>query len=151
MRLILCAGDRRIDGFKHHDIRPLNGLDYVCDLFDIVKQVKENSCDEIQFTHCLEHFPTKETQKVLGLLSSLLKTGGKLYIEVPNFLWHAKLALNEDRERDAIYYAFGGQLDEWDFHKTGFTPTILQEELEFAGFKDIRIENSSSLSAWCHK
>lgn len=149
-KLILCANDRQLAGYKHHDVQALPGIDYVCDLFDIDKHVKAGSCSEVQLTHALEHFPTKETQKVLGLLRDLLCDGGKLYLEVPNFAWHAKILL-EGRERDAVYYCFGGQLNEWDFHKTGFSENILREELEFAGFKDIKIENASSLSAWATK
>lgn len=149
MKLILCAGDRQFEGCKHHDVRPLDGIDYVCDFYSIPETIKD-TFDEIQFTHALEHFPTKETQKVLGIIHNLLNTDGKLYLEVPNFQWHASLLLNEGRERDAVYYAFGGQLDQWDFHKTGFTENILREELEKAGFKDITIVNSSSLTAICY-
>lgn len=150
IKLVLCANDRQLPGWKHHDVLKLKGIDYACDLFDITKHVAENSCEEIQFTHALEHFPTADTQKVLALIKSLLAPHGKLYIEVPNFAWHAEL-VSKGKERDAVYYAFGGQLDQWDFHKTGFTPTILQEELDKAGFKDIRIQPASSISAWMTK
>lgn len=149
MKLVLCANNRQFKGYKHHDVQPLPGIDYVCDLYDIEKHV-EGKFEEVQLTHALEHFPTKETQKVLGILYNLLEGGGKLYIEVPNFAWHASL-LEEGRERDAVYYAFGGQLNEWDFHKTGFTENILREELIIAGFKDIKVQNASSLSAWAIK
>ena len=146
MKLILCANDRQIPGFKHHDVKAMPGIDYACDLFDIGEHIKPSSCEEIQFTHALEHFPTADTQKVLALIKGLLKEGGKLYVEVPNFKWHAEL-VSKGRDRDAVYYAFGGQLDEWDFHKTGFTPNILHEELAKAGFKEINIQPASSISA----
>lgn len=149
-KLILCANERQLPGYKHHDVQALPGIDYVCDLYDIDKHVKPESFSEVQLTHALEHFPTNETQKVLGLLKGLLCNGGKLYLEVPNFAWHAQL-VKEGRERDAVYYCFGGQLNEWDFHFTGFTPNILREELELAGFRNIRIEEASSLSCWCEK
>lgn len=150
MRLALCAGDRLQEGFKHHDVKAMDGIDYVCDLFDIKNHVPEGSCDEIHFTHALEHFPTAQTEEVLLLIRSLLKPGGKLYIEVPNFAWHARLVA-EGRDKDAVYYAFGGQLDQWDFHKTGFTPKILKEELEFAGFEVGDIADSSSLCVWAKR
>lgn len=150
MKLVLCANTRQLEGFKHHDILPLAGIDYVCDLFSIGDFVKAESCDEIHFTHALEHFPTKQTPFVLDLIRGLLKQGGRLYIEVPNFAWHASL-INDGRERDAVKYAFGGQLDEYDFHKTGFTPTILKEELEDAGFINVDIKDGSSLEAHCTK
>ncbi len=148
-RILLCAGDRRIAGYKSHDVRPLDGLDYVCDFYDIPKTIDEKF-DEVQLTHALEHFPTKETQKVLGIMADLLESGGKIYLEVPNFAWHAQL-VSEGKDRDAVYYCFGGQLDEYDFHKTGFTEFILTEELEKAGFEKIQVQNASSLSAWGYK
>lgn len=146
MKLIISAGDRQIKGFVHHDVRPLPGIDIVCGLFDLPKHIQPESCEEIHFTHALEHFPTKETNKVLNLVKSFLRPGGKLYLEVPNFAWHAQL-IQDGRDRDAVYYAFGGQLDEYDFHKTGFTPNILEEELQFAGFKNINIQPGSSITA----
>lgn len=150
MKLIVGANKRQIDGYTHHDVLPLPGIDIVCEFFDLPKYVKTESCEEIQMTHMLEHFPTQRIQEVLSILRSLLSPGGKLYIEVPNFAWHAQLVL-EGRERDAVYYAFGGQLDEWDFHRTGFTPTILEEELSTAGFANIKLEPGSSICAWATK
>lgn len=150
MKLVLCANVRQIKGWKHHDIFPLEGIDYVCDLLEIEKHIAHESCDEIQFTHALEHFPQKDTQKILLLIKSLLKPNGKLYIEVPNFMWHASLLI-EGKHREAVYYAFGGQLDEYDFHKTGFTYLILKEELVKAGFRNIEISGSDCLMANCIK
>lgn len=151
MKLSLCAGERIMEGFKHHDIKPLPSIDYVCDLMEIEKFVEPYTCSEIHFTHALEHFPKAQTAEILGLVYRLLHPGGKLYIEVPNFAWHARLVL-DGRDRDAVYYAFGGQLDEWDFHKTAFTPKILAEELEQAGFVlKGPIRDDSSLCVWAAK
>lgn len=148
MNLILCAGDRKLPGFKTHDIQ--GDQDILCDLFDIGQHLDPEGCDEIHFTHALEHFPTKMTPQVLDLVYGLLKPGGKLYIEVPNFAWHAQL-VQENRDRDAVYYAFGGQLDEFDFHKTGFTPKILTEELQDAGFTITELRPDSAICAWATK
>jgi predicted SAM-dependent methyltransferase len=148
MKLILCAGDRHVPGFTTHDIH--GNQDILCDLFDIGNHVEPESCEEIHFTHALEHFPTKMVPQVLDLIYGLLKPEGRLYIEVPNFAWHAQL-INEGKDREAVYYAFGGQLDEWDFHKTAFTPKIIREELEDAGFRDIDVQPASSLNVWARK
>lgn len=150
MKLILCAGTRLIEGFKSHDVKSLEGIDYVCDLHDIERFIQAGSCEDIHFTHALEHFSRKETPVILDIVYRLLMPNGKLYLEVPNFKWHSEL-IAQGKDRDAVYYAFGGQEDEWDFHKTGFTPKILQEELEDAGFREIRIQDASSISAWAIK
>jgi predicted SAM-dependent methyltransferase len=149
MQLILCAGERLADGATHHDVKALPGIDIVCELHDIHKHVKEGSCERIEFTHALEHFPTKEIIPLLTMIRSLLTPGGELYLEVPNFEWHAQL-VKEGRHRDAVYYAFGGQEDEWDFHKTAFTTVLLEEDLTKAGYKDIKTFNQSSIIAYAH-
>lgn len=150
MKLVLCANTRQLEGYKHHDVLDLPGIDYVCELFDIGKYVEPESCEEIQFTHALEHFPRADTQNVLELIRALLIPRGRLYLEVPNFAWHAKLVM-EGKDKEAVYYAFGGQLDEWDFHKTGFTPRILEDQLELAGFSHEEILNDSTMCVWATK
>lgn len=151
MKLILCAGTRHIEGYTHHDVTLSPGIDIQCDLHDIEKFVEHESCERIEFTHALEHFPQKESVPMLQMIRGLLQEGGELYLEVPNFRWHAELLLKEGRDRDAVYYAFGGQLDQYDFHKNGFTVKILQEDLELAGFKDIEVLDHSSLIATAKK
>lgn len=151
MRLIISAGDRRLPGFKSHDVQDLEGLDYVCDIWDLPKHVEPGSCTEIHFTHALEHFPMAKTQDVLKLIHNLLETDGKLYIEVPNFYWHSLGILSNPMNRQMVEYAFGGQLNKWDFHYNGFTPEILHEDLAIAGFKVDELLPNSSIEAWAHK
>lgn len=151
MKLVLCAGTRHVEGYMHHDVIAFSKTDFVCDLKDIGKRVANGTCERIEFTHALEHFPTKEIVGILKMVRGLLKEGGELYLEVPNFEWHAKLLLEEGRDRDAVYYCFGGQEDEYDFHKTAFTVKILQEDLESAGFQNIVIHNQSSIIATAQK
>jgi hypothetical protein len=146
MQLILGANTRQEPGWKTHDVKPYPGIDYVCDIWDIGKFVKPGECEAIQLTHVLEHFSKAEVPKLLGITHSLLKENGTFYLEVPNFAWHAEL-VSQGRAEEAIYYAFGGQLDEWDYHKTGFTPTILEKTLRGAGFGNIEIDGWTTLTA----
>lgn len=142
--LIVGAGGKRKEGAVNHDVLPLEGIDLVCEFFDI----PEEQYERIEMTHVLEHFATKDIQKVLGKLKRMCSK--ELYIEVPNFKWHATILLFEEKEREAVYYAFGGQEDQWDFHKTGFTPNILREELEKAGFTIDFLHDNSSIECQCH-
>ena len=148
MKLILGANQRQLEGWTHHDVKPYPGIDIVCDIWDIGNHVSPNTCEAIQLTHVLEHFSKKEVPKLLDIVKNLLTPGGTFYLEVPNFAWHAEL-VTQGKAEEAVYYAFGGQLDEWDFHKTGFTPTILEKTLTEAGFTDIDIDGWQSLSATC--
>lgn len=148
MRLVLGAGTRQKDGWKHHDVQPLDGIDYVCDFWMIGAFVEDGSCEAIEMTHMLEHFPMKDVQRVLKKIWGLLQPGGELYIEVPNFEWHAKEIVADPLNRQIVEYAFGGQLNEWDFHYNGFTPDILAQDLVEAGFQVTDLQPNSSIE--CH-
>lgn len=151
MKLVISAGERRLEGFKHHDVQPLDGLDYICDIWDLPKHVKKNSCEEVHFTHALEHFPMAKTREVLELIYNLLAPGGKLYIEVPNFYWHALEIISNPLNSKIIEYAFGGQLNEWDYHYTGFTPELLHEHLTLAGYIVDSLAPNSSIECYARK
>lgn len=151
MKLVIGAGERRVKGFQHHDVQPLEGLDYVCDIWDLPLNVAPGTCDEIQLTHVLEHFPMAKTDDVLRLLHGLLKENGKLYIEVPNFAWHAKMILEDPFNEQMVEYVFGGQLNEWDYHYTGFTPELLMVHLADTGFFVEGIEPNSSIKCKARK
>lgn len=151
MRLIVGAGERHLRGFVHHDVQPLEGIDIVCEFFDLPNHVEAGSCEEIHMTHVLEHFPMAKVNEVLQLIHGLLSSGGKLYIEVPNFEWHCEQIVIDPSNRKIVEYAFGGQLNEWDFHYNGFTPTILREDLEDARFIVDNLAPNSSIECWAHK
>lgn len=151
MRLIIGAGSRILPGFKTHDVQPLEGVDFVCDFWDLGKYVKPNSCEEIHMTHFLEHFPVDQARTVLSAVKSMMAEGGRLYIEVPNFLWHAQQIVNNPRDRQIVEYAFGGQLNDWDFHYNGFTPEILREDIEATGLTVESLLPNSSIETWVVK
>lgn len=146
--LVIGAGERRIEGATHHDVQDLPGIDIVCDFWDIPTKVKY---DEIHMTHFLEHFPMAKTQDVLKLVKKLMKKGGRLYIEVPNFYWHALRIIANPLDRQIVEYAFGGQLNEWDYHYNGFTPDLLHEDLVVAGFIVDMLVPNSSIECWAVK
>lgn len=147
MKLVVAAGDRRLDGFLHHDIQDLPGLDYVCEFYELPAKL-EGKMEEIHFTHALEHFPMNESVKVLETLKSMLQPGGKLYIEVPNLYWNAEELVRNPRSRQNVEYIFGGQLNKWDFHYNGYTPEILAEDLRKAGLTVLELKPNSSIESW---
>lgn len=144
-KLIVGAGDRQQEGWTCHDVVKMPGIDIVCEMFDLPNKVEPGSLDEIQATHVLEHFPMAKVSELFSMLCSLLKPGGKIYIEVPNFLWHAHMITKNPFDRQIVEYAYGGQKDKWDYHMNGFTPQILQQDLEDAGFEVTEIHNLSSI------
>lgn len=139
-------GESQAEGYLHHDVNPnIKGLDLVCNLLDIDKHFKPNSIDEARLSHCLEHFTIDESDKILRMLKKILKPDGLLIIIVPNFRWHAKLVL-EGLEENANYYCFGGQLDEFDIHKQGWTPNRLKKALQEVGFALLSCDDESSIT-----
>lgn len=148
MKLIVGAGKRQKTGWTHHDIQPYEGISICCDFWELPKHVEASSCTEIEITHVLEHFPMRDTQRALKLLYGLLCDEGKIYIEVPNFEWHALEIISNPKNRQIVEYAYGGQLDPFDYHYNGFTPDILREDLEQAGFTVEGLEPNSSIE--CH-
>lgn len=102
-------------------------------------------------THVLEHFPMAKTGDVLKLVRDLLNKGGKVYIEVPNFYWHCLQMIANPLNRQIVEYAYGGQLNEWDYHYNGFTPELLHEDLSIAGFIVESLAPNSSIECWAQK
>lgn len=150
-KLVIGAGERRLKGFVHHDVQPLEGIDIVCEFWDLPKHVEVGSCEEIHMTHVLEHFPMAKTHDVLVTIRMMLKEGGRLYIEVPNFYWHAEQILRNPLDKQIVEYAFGGQLNEWDFHFNGFTPDILAVDLLEAGLEVTELRPHSSIECWSRR
>lgn len=151
IKLVIGAGTRLEPGFKHHDVQALPGIDYVCEFYDLPKHIENGTVKEIHMTHVLEHFPMKDVPRVLEVLHNLLCDGGTVYIEVPNFEWHAQQILYDPTNRKIVEYAYGGQHNEWDFHYNGFTPDIIMDDFIRNGFKVERMEPNSSIELWAKK
>lgn len=145
MRLIIGAGERLKDGWVHHDIQKNDGIQIVCDFWELPIYVKNESCEEIEITHVLEHFPLKDTKASFDLLYKMLKPGGKIYIEVPNLTWHAEQILIDPTDRQIVEYMYGGQLNKYDYHYKGFTPELLREDLLASGFTVEELKPLSSI------
>lgn len=121
------------------DAEPHTGIDIVCDIRDLDKHIEPNFCSEIRASHVLEHFHSKELlSKILPMLKTLLQKDGILNIIVPNFEWHCDL-VKQGHDEKAVFYAFGGGLDKYDHHYTGWTPKLAYRWLTEAGFEIVDI------------
>lgn len=141
-------GEIQPEGYILQDIQSHKNISLVCDILDLDKHLEKGQCQKIRASHVLEHFPTDQIVPILKVWHSLLEDKGELEIHVPNLRWHTALFL-QDRDEEAITYMFGGQRDEYDFHKTGFTPHVLMKKLNEAGFKitECIAENSIHVKA----
>lgn len=145
-----AQGEVQPPGYVLNDIEHHANIDLVCDIKDLMQFVPKGYCSEVRASHILEHFGTKEVVKIVKIIHSLLEKHGKLVIYVPNFRWHAELMMTGNDEM-GVHYAFGGQLDKYDYHKTGFTPKILKNLLEENGFRVISMLDGTSINCVAEK
>jgi SAM-dependent methyltransferase len=130
VRLNIGAGDVPIDGFTSVDRK--NGQEaYPLGYAD-------DSVDEIRASHILEHFGHSEVALVLQDWIRALKPGGRIRLSVPDFAviaerYHRRLAPS----KEIFGYVFGGQVDEDDFHRSGYNETSLRSLMQWAGLERI--------------
>ena len=100
--------------------------------------VGPNSCEEIRATHLLEHFSHLKTVEILNDWFRALKSGGRIYIEVPHIFGHvAALNAGEITHEQFIVYVYGDQDYEGNAHYAGFDRKILEKKMRQAGFMHV--------------
>lgn len=139
-------GENQADfGYVLQDAEPHIGIDIVCDIRDLKKHIPDNFCSEIRASHVLEHFHyTELLSSILPMLKDLLTHDGELNIIVPNFEWHCDL-IKQGLDEKAVFYAYGGGLDKYDHHYTGFTPRLAYIWLEQVGLDIIDFKVDSCI------
>jgi len=156
MKLDIGAGDPATGqevqhtGYVLNDVEAYEGIDLVCNILNLDDYIDPEMCSVVRGSHILEHFTNTEVKTVLDAIYRLLEPDGKLEIIVPNLEWHSRL-ITEGHHSDAVRYMFGGQLDAWDIHKTGFTGNLLYEKVTQAGFIVDELLNETSLTLHAHK
>jgi hypothetical protein len=136
------------------DAEAHEGIDIVCDIrtlkYELIrlahKELGEgipNICSEIRASHVLEHFHMNELKKdILPMLRECLTDDGILNIIVPNFEWHCEL-VKQGHDENAVHMAFGGGLDKYDHHYTGWTERNAYRWLFDAGFEVIDLHTDT--------
>lgn len=159
-KLYVGCGKDRVDGYIHIDKRPLIGVDYVKDAWDIFPEIK--GVDEIYSRHMLEHLTSMEADFTLRNWFKALKTGGRIHIIVPNMDYHCEQWLKAEWNEDALHdkwsdarHGFAGfygwqkqcdptkadyELSYWDVHKSGYNERRIRFLLERIGYD--RVETS---------
>ena len=159
-----CGQDRR-DGFFHADVRALDGIDFVCNAWELSNYAE--NVKEIYSRHMLEHLTIKEAELTLSDWFHCLSDEGTLYLVVPNLDFHIQQWLDADwSENESSHqlsnanYALGGlfgwqrECDPsmndynntyWDVHKSGYNKHRLKMLLENVGFHNVRIQIKSDV------
>ncbi|MEP0356967.1 methyltransferase domain-containing protein [Paraglaciecola sp.] len=153
-----CGKDRR-EGYLHGDIRALEGIDIICQAWELSQ--KEQGFDEIYSRHMFEHLTAMEGEFALKDWFQALKPGGLLHLIVPNMDYHCEQWLKAEWNevtikekwsdaRHAFASIFGWQREcnpnqanynqtYWDVHKSGYNKRRMQYVLERNGYVNIDI------------
>lgn len=135
-KLNLGCGISKKDGYCNVDIQADLKPDMVMDI-RYLKDIEDNSLEEINADHVIEHFPYIQTYSILTLWYQKLKPGGFIKMSFPDLLTICEEIARgidvENRVRDI----YGGQDHPWNYHCAGFTPKIMIGLLQSIGFKNI--------------
>ncbi len=144
IRLHIGCDTEHRDGWVNIDTRAEVSPDVVARAHELT-MFADSSVDEIEACHLLEHLPLHEAQAAIREWARVLRPGGSLLLELPNFeacirlLGVAKDAAGYDL---AMLGIFGWppavtSLGESWAHHWGWSPGTLGAELSAAGFGDI--------------
>jgi predicted SAM-dependent methyltransferase len=136
MKLHLGCGKRILPGYVNIDIDN-DACDVMCDIRKLYYE--DSSVDEIYACHVLEHFGRHEVNDIIEEWKRILKIGGKIYIAVPD-IDSAISYYMKTNDLTALYGQFwGGQRNEYDYHKFGFNFKTISDILTSHGFTDISL------------
>lgn len=141
-KLHLGCGPVQLSGWTNVDITASRATDFIDDIRTL-KKIENNSISEVYACHVLEHFSHSEVLPVLSTWYNKLKPGGRIRISVPDIDKIVKIYLNNWEHFQTpgnapwIGLIYGGQLDPYDFHKTGFNFCWLSHLLSQVGFHNI--------------
>ena len=142
MRINLGSGERPLEGWVNVDALPdAPGVDVVTDVTEALP-FESGSADALYASHLLEHVSSEDVPRVLAEWRRVLRPGGVLMIAVPDLEVIARMLVERPGwftppHAPWVGAIYGGQKDEWDFHKTGFTGPWLAYCLDQAGFGEV--------------
>ena len=135
-KLNIGCGDQILPGYINCDLYS-DKADVICDARQLT--FEDNYFDEVYSSHVIEHFTFSQGFQVLTEWKRVLKQGGLLKIECPDFeAMCRKFVDSDENTRIGLYPAFFGFPDiPGHTHLFLYTPTQMRWTLEQLGFKNI--------------
>jgi predicted SAM-dependent methyltransferase len=138
-RKLHIGGKQVRDGWEILNVQPGPGVDHVGSCVDL-SAFADESVEEIYGSHVFEHLTyADELPKALGECHRVLSGNGRLMISVPDLQvlsWlYNKPGLRTEDRLQIMRIMFGGQTDEHDLHKVGYSYDTMCWFLGQAGFK----------------
>ena len=140
------GGEEAREGWKIVNIQAKPGVDFVGPCHDL-SRFADGSVTEIYASHVYEHLGyVTELPQAMREAHRVLKKWGVLRVSVPDMERLCELFLTPGigaNDRYKLMRIFmGGQLDEFDFHKTMFDMSLLESLLRHVGFTKVnRVES----------
>lgn len=140
-----CGSDIR-PGYINIDIRELPGVNLVLNLEADPLPYDDNSVDEILAKDVIEHFSFRNIERVLKEWHRVLKPGGLLTVQTPDFERIAAKFIHGEIKTwyELSYWLYGAQDYPENHHKAIFTKSELKRLLEEMGFSVIEMSNDNS-------
>jgi len=150
LKVELGSGDKSTwtDGYKHLDVRQLDGIDYVSDVRKL--PFNDDEVDEFLAFHVIEHMELSEAKKALKEWHRCLKSGGGVVIKCPNLYYicseymkwrtpqlQSSNIQNDQRGYDLIGWLYGEQNYPENYHFFTYDYWILSDILKEVGFKTV--------------
>lgn len=140
-----CGNDKRA-GWINIDADKAFRPDILADAKDL-SHLGDGAADELECCHLFEHLTYSDAIEAIKEWHRILRTGGRLFIELPDFKKCAEI-IYKNENKDAVYYAMMGlfgqipgdmsKVSVYQLHKYGWTFEGLSEELEKIGFREVR-------------
>lgn len=114
-----------------------------CDIYAPMWDIPlpDNSVEAIFSSNALEHVEKSKVVPTLREWHRLLKPEGKLQLIVPDLEWACRWWLGHQQTDWSMDIIFGHQAHEGEFHKTGFTRSILLDYfVEVGGYRLHKLE-----------
>jgi len=130
------------EGWTIVNVEQLPGVDILGDCQNL-SMFADGTVTEIYASHVYEHLGYHaELTTALAEAARVLMRGGVLRVAVPDMEVLCQLFLQAASDVNAQFYVqrmiMGGQIEPFDFHKTGFSFNILRKFLDGHGFRDVR-------------
>jgi predicted SAM-dependent methyltransferase len=138
IKLDIGCGERKRDEDYIGVDAYVESADVKADMWALPYQ--DGEVDSIWSAHALEHIPAAKVPQTLKEWCRVLRPGGRLIVQVPDFDYVAKYWLTGPDRSWAEALVFGHQAHEGEYHKCAFTKAVLKADLEAAGFEVKRVE-----------
>ncbi len=136
LKLHLGCGNTHIPGFLNMDIKKTHATDIEGDI-RFLTGFDNNSVDLIFASNVIEHFGKLELSGLFNRWYDVLKPEGILRLSTPDLEAVFKY-YEQTKDLVGCYDTlYGGQANEFSFHKWGWDFETLRKNLETVGFKNI--------------